>query len=350
MPGAPVRGATENSPPSSTLLTDEGNIQSSPSQKSGRKKKIIRPARQRHPIVARCEYILFLALFLSLRVLPFRAAFRVGEWIGLFLYHCDRPHRRVGLINLAMAFPHKSAVEHRAILRASCLNLGRMVAEFCHMHTLTPNTISERIAFTDFAQWQEIVTKARQTGGVILTAHFGNWELLAYSHAHYGFPIHMIHRSLRNPLIDEVIVRERERSGNKIIRKTTAGIEIFRALRQKSFVAVAIDQNASGRMGIFVPFFSRLASTSSGAAGLVLAFGVPVFPAFPIREKGTWRHRIVIGTPVEFVRTGNQEEDLRVLTEKFSVVVQQMVEQYPDHWLWIHKRWKRRPDGEAPIY
>src|SRR5262249_34968464 len=157
-------------------------------------------------------------------------------------------------------------------------------------------------------------------------------------------------RRLRNPLIDEVIVRERERSGNKIIRKTVAGMEVVRALRKKSFVAIAIDQNSSGRMGIFVPFFSRLASTSSGAAGLVLVSGVPVFPTFPIREPGTWRHRIVIGPPIEVVRTGNQEEDLRLLTEKFSAVVQQMVEQYPDHWLWIHKRWKRRPDGEAPIY
>jgi KDO2-lipid IV(A) lauroyltransferase len=225
-----------------------------------------------------------------------------------------------------------------------------MVAEFCHMHALTADTIADRIAFTDLTQWQEIVTKAKSTGAVILTAHFGNWELLAYSHAHYGFPIRIIHRRLRNPFIDDVIVRERERGGNKVIRKTVAGIEVLRALRQKSFVAVAIDQNASGRMGIFVPFFARLASTSSGVAGLVLASGVPVIPAFPIRENGTWRHRIVIGEPITFVPTGNQQDDLRMLTEKFSAAVQQMVEQYPDHWLWIHKRWKRRPDGEASIY
>lgn len=345
-----MKGAAEGLSPSPQSLGDKGDTQSSPSQEGRRTKKIVRPAREKPRLVARCEYLLFLVLFSCLRLLSFPAAFRVGEGIGLLLYYCDRHHRRVGLINLAIAFPQKSVAEHRAILRSSCLNLGRMVAEFCHMHTLTPEMIAERIAFTDFTQWQEIVAKAQQTGAIILTAHFGNWELLAYSHAHYGFPIQIIHRRLRNPLIDEVIVRERERSGNKIIRKTKAGIEVFRALRQKSFVAVAIDQNASGRMGIFVPFFSRLASTSGGAAGLALASGVPVFPAFPIRENGTWRHRIVIGTPVEFVRTGDQEEDVRLLTEKFSAVVQQMVEQYPDHWLWIHKRWKRRPDGEASIY
>lgn len=345
-----MKGAAENSPLSSVPSANEERELLSPTQGNERKKKIIRPASKRHPVAARCEYILFLILFSFLRALPFRIAFRVGEWIGRLVYYCDRHHRRVGLLNLSIAFPHKSVAEHQTILHESLLNLGRMVAEFCHMHTLTPETIRERIAFTDFAQWQEIVAKAQGTGAIILTAHFGNWELLAYSHAHYGFPIRIIHRALRNPLVDAVIVRERERSGNKVIRKTAAGMEVFRALRQKAFVAVAIDQNASGRMGLFVPFFSRLASTSRGAAGLVLASGVPVIPAFPIREQGTWRHRIVIGSPVEAVRTGNQEEDLRLLTEKFSAIVQQIVEQYPDHWLWIHKRWKRRPEGEAEIY
>ena len=342
--------ATENSSESPTPSAHEERTPFSPSPGNERKKKVVRPARTRHPVIARCEYLLFMALFSFLRALPFRVAFRVGEGIGWLLYHCDRRHRRVGLLNLSIAFPQKSKAEHLAILRESLFNLGRMVAEFCHMHTLTPETVQERIAFTDFAQWQEIVTKAQKTGAVILTAHFGNWELLAYSHAHYGFPIRIIHRSLRNPLVDAVIVRERERSGNKVIRKTAAGMEVVRALRKKSFVAVAIDQNSSGRMGLFVPFFSRLASTSGGAAGLVLASGVPVIPAFPLREQGTWKHRIIVGQPIEPVRTGNQEEDVRLLTEKFSTIVQQMVEQYPDHWLWIHKRWKRRPDGEAEIY
>ncbi|TMA50861.1 MAG: lipid A biosynthesis acyltransferase, partial [Deltaproteobacteria bacterium] len=81
-----------------------------------------------------------------------------------------------------------------------------------------------------------------------------------------------------------------------------------------------------------------------------LASGVPVIPAFLVRENGTWHHRIVLLPPVEPVRTGDQEADLRATTARFTAVFQQMVEQYPDHWLWIHKRWKRRPEGEAPVY
>ncbi|MCS6924704.1 MAG: lysophospholipid acyltransferase family protein [Candidatus Binatia bacterium] len=323
---------------------------SSPVSAPLRRKKVIRPARGKHPLVARVEYALFVLFFAFFRRLPFRLAFRIGEMVGWMLYQCDRPHRRVGLLNLALAFPEKSAAERRAILKESWRNLGRLLAEFCHMHALTQENIGERVRFADPAYWQDLIRQCQRTGALILTGHFGNWELLAHAHACYGFPVQIIHRRLRNPLIDDVIVRERERCGNKVIHKTTAGLEVIRAIRQKALVVAAIDQNASGRMGVFVPFFSRLASTSSGLAGLALASGVPVIPAFLVREQRSWRHRIVILPPVEPVRTGNQAEDLRATTAKFTAVLQHMVEQYPDHWLWIHKRWKRRPAGEAPIY
>ena len=315
-----------------------------------RKKKSIRPAREKGRLVARCEYALVLAFFSFFRVLPFRLAFRMGEGVGWLLYLLDRPHRRVGLLNLALVFPQKSEAERRKILRESLLNLGRLVAEFSHLHTLTPENISERVRFADLAQWQAMAATFQHTGALILAGHFGNWELLAHAHACYGFPVHIIHRRLRNPLIDDLLVRERERCGNTVIRKTTAGLEVLRAIRRKAVVVAAVDQNASGRMGVFVPFFSRPASTSTGLAGLALASGVPVIPAFLVRETGTWHHRIVLLPPVDPVRTGDQEANLRATTARFTAVFQQMVEQYPDHWLWIHKRWKRRPEGEAPVY
>ena len=315
-----------------------------------RKKKVIRPARQKNRLIARCEYLLFVGLFSFVRALPFRVAFRFGELIGWLLYVCDRSHRRVGMTNLAFAFPDKSETERRAILRESLFNLGRLVAEFCHLHSLTQENIAERVRLANPEEWRALTGKCKETGALILTGHFGNWELSGSAHAYYGFPLHIVHRRLRNPLIDDAIVRMREQCGNKVIRKTTAGIEVFRAIKQKAFVVAAVDQNASGRMGVFVPFFSRLASTSSGLAGLALASGVPVIPAFLVREHGSWRHRLEVLPPVEPVRTGDQETDLRETTAKFTAVFQQIVEQYPDHWLWIHKRWKRRPDGEEAIY
>jgi len=336
--------------PTSLTLVDASSGEPSPASLRPQKKKNIRPAREKNRLVARGEYVLFIGLFSFFRCLPFRLAFRVGETIGWLLYICDRSHRRVGMINLALAFPEKSEAERRRILRESLLNLGRLMAEFCHLYTLTKENIAEHVRLANPEYWRALSNKCKETGALVLTGHFGNWELSGYAHAYYGFPLHIVHRRLRNPLIDNVIVQVREQCGNKVIRKTTAGIEVFRALKQKAFVVAAVDQNASGRMGVFVPFFSRLASTSSGLAGLALASGVPVIPAFLVREHGSWQHRLEVLPPVEPVRTGDQEADLRETTAKFTAVFQQIIEQYPDHWLWIHKRWKRRPDGEAAIY
>ncbi len=330
-------------PPSSASVSTENKTQ-------GRKKKIIRPAREKNRLLARCVYILVRGVFLLLRTIPFQTAFRIGEGIGSLLFWIDRPHRRIGLTNLALAFPHKSQTEHLHILRESWLNLGRLIVEFCHFHSLTPDNIAERVRYADQSQWQTIVAKYEKMGALILTGHFGNWELLAHAQACYGFPTHIIHRRLRNPFIDDFIVQQRQHSGNTVIRKTTAGMEVFRAIRKKGAVAVAVDQNASGRMGVFVPFFGQQASTSTGLAGLALATNVPVIPAFLIREHGSWQHQIVLLPPVEPIRTGDQEADIEATTAKFTALFQRMVEEYPDHWLWIHKRWKRRPAGEPPIY
>lgn len=320
------------------------------SEPPSRRKKRIRPPRQRKNLLARIEYVLFLAVFSFFRGLPFPIAFRVGEWVGRVLSVLDRPHRKIGLTNLALAFPDRSVAERRRILRASFVNLGRLLAEFCHLGTLTEQNIRDRVGFEDEAEWRRLVERLRGTGALILTGHFGNWELFAYANACYGFPVHIIHRRLRNVFVEAALTTRRERCGTRVIQKTTAGLEVVRAIRKKSVVVAAVDQNASGRMGVFVPFFGRPASTSAGLAGLALTTGVPVVPAFLIRENGTWRHRIVILPLIEPVRTGNQAEDIRATTEKFTAVFQRMVEQYPDHWLWIHKRWKRRPPGEPSIY
>ena len=315
-----------------------------------RRKKRIRPAREKRHLLARIEYVLFLVAFAFFRALPFHLAFRVGEGIGTLLYWLDRPHRRVGLTNLALAFPAKDKAERHRILRESFRNLGRLLAEFCHLRALTPENIHQRVQFENEAEWRQLVDKLRQTGALILTGHFGNWELFAHAAACYGLPIHIIHRRLRNVFIEKVLTTERERGGTTVIKKTTAGLEVFRAIKKKSAVVAAVDQNASGRMGVFVPFFSRLASTSAGLAGLALTTGVPVVPAFLIRENGSCRHKIVVLPLIEPVRTGNQAEDIRATTAKFTAIFQDMVERYPDHWLWIHKRWKRRPDGDTPVY
>jgi len=303
------------------------------------------------PLRARLEFAAFsfpVGVFRSLR---FETAFRVGERLGDVAYVLARPQRRTALVNLRIAFPEKSDAERLAILRESCRNFGRMAAEWCHMHTLTRETVGERVTFEDAKFWYgEAQTIIGSTGILVLTGHFGNWELFAHAIGLHGNPIHLVHRPFRNPLFDAFVNGERQRSGTVLISKRRAAHQIIQVLRNRGIVAIPFDQNATGRWGVFAEFFGVSASTHPGLARLHELSGAPVFPAYLVRKGGSPRHEIVIRPPVETVRSGNREADTVENTRRFNRAFEEMVRQHPDHWIWMHKRWRTRPPGESPVY
>jgi KDO2-lipid IV(A) lauroyltransferase len=184
----------------------------------------------------------------------------------------------------------------------------------------------------------------------VLTGHFGNWELLHHASSAYGLPVHLIYRPFRNPYFDRFVGRERERAGTRTISKREAAREVIRALRAKAVVAVPFDQNATGRWGVFADFFSVPASTHPGLARFAMMSEVPVFPAFLVRRGGTPQHELRVQAPVEVVRGGNREADTVENTRRFNRVLEDVIRQYPEQWIWMHKRWRTRPPGEPPIY
>jgi len=274
----------------------------------------------------------------------------LGEAVALAVHVVDRRHRRIGLINLRIAFPDRSSREHRKILRGSWLNLGRMAAESCHLGKLTSKNVSQRVTFENAEYWREVIGKHAESGALVLAAHFGNWELFAYAQGLYGYPVHLVYRAIRNPMIDEYIHRLRSSAGTVTLRKSTAGVSLVRALRRGALVVIPADQNSTRGMGVFVNLFGVPASTNSGLARLAMRSGLPVFPAFLVREGRSPRHRMVIGPPVPIVKTDDREADIHENTRRFTEVLEDMIRRHPDHWLWVHKRWKTRPPGAPRIY
>lgn len=285
-----------------------------------------------------------------MRRLPFAAAFRLGERVGDVMYHLARPQRRVALINLRIAFPEKSDAERLAILRNACRNFGRMAAEFCHMSRITKENITDWVTFAEPEIWEEKKRIIGKTGILILTGHFGNWELLAHAMGMYGAPIHLIHRPFRNPLFDRFVATERLRAGTGLISKRQAAREVIRVLRGRGIVAVPFDQNATGRWGVFAEFFSVPASTHPGLARFSQFSEAPVIPVFLVRKNGSPRHEVLILPEVEVADTANRDRDTVENTKRFNQVFEAMVRRYPDHWIWMHKRWRTRPPGEPSIY
>jgi KDO2-lipid IV(A) lauroyltransferase len=183
---------------------------------------------------------------------------------------------------------------------------------------------------------------AQGKGALILTAHLGNWELLAASHVLTGFPLSVVVRLLDQPSLDRLVARFRARSLAELIDKRRAIAEVLSALRRQRMVGILLDQNASRREGVFVPFFGVPASTSKGLALLALKTGAPVVPIFIHREPDG-RHRVIVDPAVPLPRTGNRERDLVEATAAFTRIIEAKVRRWPEQWLWIHRRWKTRP-------
>lgn len=306
--------------------------------------------RRHSPLRDWCEYGALRAVAFVLGALPMSIALCVGEAAAFVAWLTARPLRRIGMRNLAIAFPEKSIPERRRILRGSFLNLGRMAAEMVRFPRLTDAELRRMVRFTDEAWWQEAITAERDTGGLILSGHFGNWELLVFAHGMRGHPVHLVHRAIANPLVDRWLEQVRSRAGTMLVRKRQAAGEVLRALHEHGLLVLPFDQNSTRGLGVFVDFFGLAASTNSGMARIALRSGAPVVPAFIVRQGRRAEHVVHVLPLMRVERTGDMAEDVRRATQAFSDVFEAMVRRYPEQWLWMHKRWKTRPAGEPRIY
>jgi len=307
-------------------------------------------SRRTSPVRARLEYALLRAIVGMLGLLPLWLALRVGELGALVVYLLDVPHRRIGMRNLTLAFPDRPPRARRRILRRSFLNLGRMAAELAHLPRLSDARLREMVRFEDEGWWAEAVGWERSTGVMVLSGHFGNWELLVYAHGRRGFPVHMVHRAIANPLVDRWLNALRARAGTRMIRKSAGAGGVLQALRERGLLVLPIDQNSTRGLGVFVDFFGVPASTNSGMARIALRTDAPVIPVFIVREGRSARHRVHVLPILQVERTGDPAEDVRRNTQRFTAVFEEMVRRHPEHWLWMHKRWKTRPAGEPRLY
>lgn len=296
------------------------------------------------------EYAMLRGAVGLLAIAPLWLAFRIAEGVAFLAWLLDVPHRRIGMTNLAIAFPEKSIAERRTILRRSFLNLGRMAAELAHLPRFSDAQLREMVRFADEAWWAEAVGWERSSGVMILSGHFGNWELLVYAHGRRGHPVHMVHRAIANPLVDRWLHRLRAPAGTHMIRKSGAAQAVLKALRERSLLVLPIDQNSTRNLGVFVDFFGLAASTNAGMARIALRTDAPIVPVFIVRDGRSARHTVHVLPILQVERTGDVEADVVANTQRFTSVFEEMVRRHPEQWLWMHKRWKTRPHGEPRLY
>jgi len=291
----------------------------------------------------------FVRLFVGgLRILPRNLAWAVGAGIGWLAFTFLGRLRKVGLRNLELAFPEKAASEREAILCAVYRNLGYLLAEFCQMPGYTAEQASRFIRYDGLENY--LAARARGKGVLVLTGHLGAWELSSFYHSLMGYPMGMVIRRLDNPLVDEFVNRIRCLHGNRVIHKDDFARGLIATMRAGETVGILMDTNMTPPQGFFVPFFGVEACTASGMARIALKTGAAVVPGFLLREEKEQGYVLRFGHELDLVRTADSEADALANTALFTSVIEGYVREYPDQWLWMHRRWKTRPAGETGIY
>lgn len=298
----------------------------------------------------RLEYAAAWALLKALGLLPRRAAVAAGRAIGLFVYRVAGGLRRTGRTNLALAFPEMPAEKREEILRGAFANLGRGLGEFSQIPKLrTPEDAYRAIRFVGR---ERIITAMESGRGVLfLTGHTGAWELSPIALRLTGTaPINFLVRRIDNPRVEALAESYRTRCGNRAIDKREAARPVLAALKKGETVGILADLNTLEREGVFVDFFGTPASTTSGIASFALKTNALVMPAFTYWDDAEGRYVLHFQEPLDLVRTGSKEDDIRANTQRFTKAIEDFVREHPDQWMWIHKRWKTRPPGEPSVY
>lgn len=280
--------------------------------------------------------------------LPRPCARLAGQGIAEGFYRLHPRLRQVGLRNLELAYPMQNPAWRERMLRMEYRHLGRQMAEFCRFPRYTPTNLDAICVTRGLEHYLE--ARARGRGVLILTAHLGGWEISSFVHSLRGYPLRFIVRPLDNRPLDRMVNRIRGLHGNQPINKRDFARGLLQAMADNQTVGILLDQNSYPPQGVFVPFFGNLACTAAGPARIALRTGATVVPGFTVWEAAERRYVLYFDPALPLVRTGDDEADVMANTAQYTAVIESWVRRYPDQWLWMHRRWKARPEGEASFY
>ena len=294
------------------------------------------------------EYAVARAIFASLKAMPLNWAMAAGRGLGRLTYVAAGNLRRTGDRNLKLAFPEKTEKERQRVLKGAFAGLGRQLGLFSKFAS------DSRDSLLEITRWegQEHLDVARATKQpiILFTGHVGAWELSSFGLSLRESPISFLVRRLDNPKVEGMVDRIRMRFGNQSVDKRGAARPMLNILRSGGTLGLLVDLNTLDEEAIFVDFFGVPASTTFMLAKLALRTNAIVLPIFVPWDERIGKFLVHILPPMSVERTGNEEEDIRKLTASLTKVVEDYIRRYPDQWLWIHKRWKTRPKGEAELY
>jgi Kdo2-lipid IVA lauroyltransferase/acyltransferase len=296
----------------------------------------------------RLEFFFVAALIGVLGALPRGVVRRIGAGLGWVAFTFSRRLRRVGLRNLQIAYPERSESERERLLRELFRGLGWQLAEFCLMSRYSAEEAKRYVRYEGLEHYLE--AREQGKGVLVVTGHLGAWELSSFFHSLMGYPMAMVIRRLDNARVDALVNRIRCKHGNRVLHKDDFARGLLAAMHAGETVGILMDTNMTPPQGVFVPYFGVEACTASGLARVALKAGAAVLPGFLLWEAAEGQYVLHFGRPLELIETGDVQADIVANTALYTAAIESYVRQYPEQWLWVHRRWKTRPAGEAGLY
>jgi KDO2-lipid IV(A) lauroyltransferase len=304
--------------------------------------------KERNDLIDRLQYLAFRLVSAALHSLPIETNLRAARHLADAAFRVDRKHRERAMANLGRAMPELTQRQRETIARHSMQELAMFFVET--MFTTRLVRIDTWTRYIELGgRFRESVglLMKRDHGLIMLTAHYGNFEILGYLLATLGFPTASVARPLDNPYISEFIFGVREKMGQRMIVKKGATEEVTEELDRNGVVSFVADQNA-GAKGIFVDFFGRKASTYKSIGLVAMSYNVPVVVGFARRLSDRFRFHVGVEDIIYPEEWKAQDDPLRYITQRYTAAIERFVRADPGQYWWVHRRWKTRPKGELP--
>ena len=298
----------------------------------------------RQRAVWRIQYAALRMVETALQCFPIETNLATARLAGDLLFWLDGRHRRRAIRNLRASFPGATEGALRRAARRSCRHLIMVGAEvLCLPRLMGFNS------FLNHADLSGCIDQLADVAGdkscILISGHFGNWEMVGYAMAAMGLAPTSVARPLDNPLLNDYIMRLRERTGQRILLKWGVTQDAMAELDRGRPLAFIADQDA-GRNGFFVDFFGRKASAYKSIAYLAMERNLPVIVGGAYRVGDHFRYRLVTTGVIHPADYPEGVDGAIAITQAYTAAIERLVRLAPEQYLWVHRRWKTRPPEE----
>ncbi len=304
-------------------------------------------ARPRNKLLDYLTYVALRLFAMFVHMFSPAANYRTADLIGWLIYRLDRRHRRFAVEHLRRSFPAWSEETIHHVARESLKHLVFLGLEvLLTPRLITPLLWRRHVQLANLSEALRLLLEQR-SGVILVTGHYGSFELVGYTMATLGFPSVTVARPLDNPFINEYVMGFRERTGQSILYKRGATATMEDVLAGCGTLSFIADQDA-GRKGLFVDFFGRPASTYKSIALMAMQFGAPIVVGYGRRLDEAFHFEMGVQRIIHPHEWADKPDPLVWITQEYTSVLEQIVRDAPQQYLWVHRRWKHRPNGESP--